>query len=189
MTAPRLRQIADHALLCRQLIHAIGDPTIVMLTDRTDLDEQLFGTLEGKELFPQTPAKANSRRHLRELLRVNAGGVVFTTIQKFFQEEGEDDHPLLTERSNVIVMADEASLAVQLRHQTRGNRPVRAQFSPKHSAHRVAERDLCRLHRHSARTLRSRYPHRFWVITLICTISATQSKTKLRFHLLRIAPK
>jgi type I restriction enzyme, R subunit len=88
---------------------ALSNPTILMLTDRTDLDDQLFGTFtRGKELLRQTPAQAESRAHLRELLSVNAGGVVFATIQKFFPNPGEEDHPLLTERRNVIVMADEA---------------------------------------------------------------------------------
>lgn len=88
---------------------ALANPTIVMLTDRADLDDQLFGTFtHGKELLRQTPVQAESRAHLRELLTVNAGGVVFTTIQKFYPDAGQEDHPLLTNRRNVVVMADEA---------------------------------------------------------------------------------
>ncbi len=88
---------------------AMANPTIVMLTDRTDLDDQLFGTFAaGQELLRQTPIRAESRAHLRELLRVNAGGVVFTTIQKFFPNPDEEDYPLLSERRNIVVMADEA---------------------------------------------------------------------------------
>lgn len=88
---------------------AMANPTIVMLTDRTDLDNQLFGTFAaGQELLRQTPVQAESRAELRELLRVNAGGVIFTTIQKFFPNPDEEDYPLLSERRNVVVMADEA---------------------------------------------------------------------------------
>jgi type I restriction enzyme R subunit len=67
---------------------AMKNPTIVVLTDRNDLDDQLFGTFSRcKELLRQTPVQAESRAHLRELLQVAAGGVVFTTIHKFFPEE------------------------------------------------------------------------------------------------------
>ncbi len=88
---------------------AMANPTIVMLTDRTDLDQQLFGTFAaGADLLRQNPVQAESRAELRELLRVNAGGVVFTTIQKFFPNDDEEDYPLLSERRNIVVMADEA---------------------------------------------------------------------------------
>lgn len=81
------------------------NPTIVVLTDRNDLDNQLFGTFSSssKLLLRQTPVQADSRSHLKELLKVKAGGIIFTTIQKF--EEGDD---VLNERSNIIFMADEA---------------------------------------------------------------------------------
>lgn len=89
-----------------KLIAAMNNPTIVMLTDRTDLDDQLHNTfLMGAGLLRQTPVKAESREHLRELLRVNAGGVVFTTIQKFLLEPGSGDDPILTDRRNVFVMS------------------------------------------------------------------------------------
>lgn len=85
------------------------NPTLVILTDRNDLDDQLFSTFAGgKELLRQTPAQATSREHLRDLLQVASGGVVFTTIQKFRPEEGATDHPLLSERRNIIFIADEA---------------------------------------------------------------------------------
>lgn len=88
---------------------AMATPTIVMLTDRTDLDQQLFDTFAaGSQLLRQTPVQADSRSHVRELLRVQAGGVIFTTIQKFFPDAGQEEHPLLSDRRNVIVMADEA---------------------------------------------------------------------------------
>lgn len=86
----------------------LGNPTIVVLTDRNDLDDQLFGTFSMAEaLLRQTPVQATDRRHLRELLRTASGGVVFTTIQKFFPEEG-DKAPELSPRRNIVVMADEA---------------------------------------------------------------------------------
>jgi type I restriction enzyme R subunit len=85
------------------------NPTVVVLTDRNDLDDQLFGTFSRcAELLRQPPVQAQSRAHLRELLSVAAGGVVFTTIQKFFPEEKGDRHPVLSDRRNVVVIADEA---------------------------------------------------------------------------------
>jgi len=88
---------------------ALTNPTIVMITDRTDLDGQLFSTFsKGANLLRQEPVQATSRAHLRQLLAVNTGGVVFTTIQKFLNEDGEEQFPLLSDRRNIIVMADEA---------------------------------------------------------------------------------
>jgi type I restriction enzyme R subunit len=85
------------------------NPTLVVLTDRNDLDDQLFGTFSRcHELLRQTPVKASNRAQLRELLTVSSGGVVFTTIQKFFPEHGVDTFPLLSERRNIVVIADEA---------------------------------------------------------------------------------
>ena len=88
---------------------AMENPTVVVLTDRNDLDDQLFGTFSRcQELLRQPPVQAQSRADLRQKLAVNAGGVVFTTIQKFFPEEKGDSHPTLSERRNVVVIADEA---------------------------------------------------------------------------------
>ncbi len=88
---------------------AMENPTVVVLTDRNDLDDQLFGTFSRcKDLLRQPPVQAESRAHLRELLTVAAGGVVFTTIHKFFPEEKGDRHPTLSERRNIVVIADEA---------------------------------------------------------------------------------
>lgn len=88
---------------------AMENPTIVVMTDRNDLDDQLFGTFsQCHELLRQPPVQAESRSHLRELLNVKAGGVVFTTIHKFFPEEKGDRHPLLSDRRNIVVIADEA---------------------------------------------------------------------------------
>jgi len=88
---------------------AMENPTLVVLTDRNDLDDQLFGTFSRcSELLRQPPVQAESRAHLRELLKVEAGGVVFTTVHKFFPEEKGDRHPTLSERRNIVVIADEA---------------------------------------------------------------------------------
>ena len=88
---------------------AMQNPTVVVLTDRNDLDDQLFGTFSRcQELLRQPPNQAQSRADLRRKLAVNAGGVVFTTIQKFFPEEKGDTHPTLSERRNIVVIADEA---------------------------------------------------------------------------------
>jgi type I restriction enzyme R subunit len=88
---------------------AMGNPTLVVLTDRNDLDDQLFGTFSRcAELLRQPPVQAVSRAHLRELLAVQAGGVVFTTIHKFFSETQGDRHPMLSDRRNIVVIADEA---------------------------------------------------------------------------------
>jgi type I restriction enzyme R subunit len=94
----------------RVVLHpAMQNPTLLVLTDRNDLDEQLFGTFSRcKELLRQKPEKARDRAHLRELLKVAAGGVVFTTIQKFLPETRGDTFPLLSDRRNVVVIADEA---------------------------------------------------------------------------------
>jgi type I restriction enzyme, R subunit len=88
---------------------ALGNPTIVVLTDRNDLDDQLFGVFSrSADLLRQAPVQASDRAHLRELLSVASGGIVFTTIQKFVPEDRGDRFPLLTDRRNVIVIADEA---------------------------------------------------------------------------------
>ena len=88
---------------------AMENPTVVVLTDRNDLDDQLFGTFSRcQDILRQTPTQAENRADLRRKLAVESGGVVFTTIQKFFPEERGDSHPTLSERRNVVVIADEA---------------------------------------------------------------------------------
>ena len=88
---------------------AMQNPTIVVLTDRNDLDDQLFGTFARcQDLLRQPPVQARDRADLRRKLSVNAGGVVFTTIQKFYPEEKGDTHPALSQRHNIVVIADEA---------------------------------------------------------------------------------
>jgi type I restriction enzyme R subunit len=89
--------------------HEMSNPTIVVITDRIDLDDQLFQTFSNcKELLRQPPAQAKDRDDLRDLLAVEAGGIIFTTLQKFKPEAGEERYPLLTDRRNVVVIADEA---------------------------------------------------------------------------------
>ena len=88
---------------------AMENPTIVVITDRNDLDDQLFGTFARcAELLRNTPVQARDRDHLRELLAVASGGVIFTTIQKFLPEEKGDKFPELSPRRNIVVIADEA---------------------------------------------------------------------------------
>lgn len=87
----------------------LQNPTLVVLTDRNDLDDQLFATFSlCKDLLRQTPEQAKDREDLRDKLDRAAGGVIFATVQKFTPEAGEERMPVLTDRHNVIVMADEA---------------------------------------------------------------------------------
>lgn len=88
----------------------MNNPTILVVTDRTDLDNQLFQTFTGaKELLKQTPVQVESRDDLREFLASRqSGGIVFTTIQKFSLMEKEERHPELNLRSNIVVISDEA---------------------------------------------------------------------------------
>ncbi|NLB76599.1 MAG: type I restriction endonuclease subunit R [Crenarchaeota archaeon] len=87
---------------------ALENPTVVVLTDRNDLDDQLFATFSRcQELLRQEPKQADNREKLQDLLKVSSGGIIFTTIQKFFPEEGTK-YPLLSERKNIVVIADEA---------------------------------------------------------------------------------
>ena len=85
------------------------NPTLVFITDRNDLDDQLFGeTFSPATILPEKPVRAENRTHLRELLQRASGGIIFTTLQKFAPEERGDTNPVLTDRRNVIVVADEA---------------------------------------------------------------------------------
>ena len=91
-----------------KLVLEMDNPTIVVLTDRNDLDDQLFGTfVKSKDLLRQEPQQADSRDKLQELLKVASGGIVFTTIQKFLPEK-DAKYPLLSNRTNIVVIADEA---------------------------------------------------------------------------------
>jgi type I restriction enzyme R subunit len=87
----------------------MGNPTLVLITDRSDLDDQLFAEVFAPaRILPETPKQAGSRAEMRQLLDRGSGGIIFTTIQKFAPDEKGDVHPLLTDRRNVIVIADEA---------------------------------------------------------------------------------
>ncbi|MDE0526499.1 MAG: type I restriction endonuclease subunit R [Thaumarchaeota archaeon] len=91
-----------------KLVRDMDNPTIVVLTDRNDLDAQLFGTFgRCQDMLRQKPVQAEARRDLSDLLSVASGGIVFTTIQKFLPEN-RDQHPVLSERDNIVVIADEA---------------------------------------------------------------------------------
>lgn len=92
-----------------KLVLSLNNPTVVVITDRNDLDEQLFGTFAAsKQLLRQEPVQAESREHLKELLKVASGGIVFTTIQKFMPEAGSSEYERLSDRTNIVVIADEA---------------------------------------------------------------------------------
>ena len=85
------------------------NPSLVLLTDRNDLDDQLFGTFAAsRQLLRQEPVQAENREHLKELLQVASGGIVFTTIQKFLPESGKASFDQLSSRKNIVVIADEA---------------------------------------------------------------------------------
>jgi len=91
-----------------KIVLALDNPTILVITDRNDLDDQLFDTFAAsKQLLRQEPVQADDRNHLKELLKVASGGVVFTTIQKFQPEVG-NVYETLSERKNIVVIADEA---------------------------------------------------------------------------------
>ncbi len=92
-----------------KVVLELDNPTVLVITDRNDLDDQLFDTFAGcKQLLRQEPVQATSRKHLRKLLKTSGGGIVFSTIQKFSPENGTTEHELLSDRKNIIVIADEA---------------------------------------------------------------------------------
>lgn len=96
-------------MYARQLVLELNNPTIVIITDRNDLDDQLFGTFsKSSDYLRQNPKQAETRQQLRNLLSVESGGIVFTTIQKFAPDESDQSIEALTKRKNVIVIADEA---------------------------------------------------------------------------------
>ncbi len=91
-----------------KLVLQLDNPTVVVITDRNDLDDQLFDTFaDSTQLLRQTPVQTASREKLKELLKVASGGIVFTTIQKFFPEKG-NQYEQLSDRKNIVVIADEA---------------------------------------------------------------------------------
>lgn len=118
MAYPGVRQkLPDGLWVCQitpyagQLVRRpeLENPTIVIITDRNDLDDQLFNTFSMcRDLIRQTPQQADSREDLQAILNRASGGVIFTTIQKFAPAKGESTYPVLSDRHNVIVIADEA---------------------------------------------------------------------------------
>ena len=91
-----------------KIVWALNNPTILVITDRNDLDDQLFDTFaSSRQLLRQDPMQAEDKKHLKELLKVTSGGVVFTTVQKFQPDEG-NVYEQLSDRSNIVVIADEA---------------------------------------------------------------------------------
>lgn len=97
------------AFYAGKIIQNLNNPTLVVLTDRNDLDNQLFATFSRcADLLRQAPKQAESREELQELLRVASGGVIFTTIQKFFPNNNQQKYPKLSDRKNIVVIADEA---------------------------------------------------------------------------------
>ncbi|MGL6140057.1 MAG: type I restriction endonuclease subunit R, partial [Planktothrix sp.] len=95
--------------LAGKLVLKLNNPTLVVLTDRNDLDDQLFDTFAGcRQLLRQDPQQAENRAQVRELLNVDSGGIIFTTVQKFSPENDETLYPRISDRSNIIVLADEA---------------------------------------------------------------------------------
>jgi len=92
-----------------KIVLELNNPTVVVVTDRNDLDGQLFDTFAGcRQLLRQEPVQAENIPHLKTLLKTAGGGIIFTTIQKFSPEEGETVYDLLSERKNIVVIADEA---------------------------------------------------------------------------------
>lgn len=92
-----------------KVVLELDNPTVVVITDRNDLDDQLFDTFAGsKQLLRQEPFQANDRAHLKKLLKTAGGGIVFTTIQKFSPEDMSENFELLSDRKNIVVIADEA---------------------------------------------------------------------------------
>lgn len=91
---------------------ALGNPTVVVITDRTELDGQLFESFFGSQFLPERPQKMSTRTELRTALDRRSGGIIFTTLQKFGRTQGEResgaDHPLLSDRRNIVIIVDEA---------------------------------------------------------------------------------
>ena len=92
-----------------KLVQELDNPTVVVITDRNDLDDQLFDTFAtSRGLLRQEPVQVRNRLELKEKLKVASGGIIFTTIQKFFPDDEKEIFDLLSERKNIVVIADEA---------------------------------------------------------------------------------
>ena len=158
---------------------AMRNPTVVVLTDRNDLDDQLFTTFSRcQDLLRQPPSQAESRADLRGKLAVAAGGVVFTTIQKFFPEERGDTYPMLSDRSNIVVIADEAH---------------RSQYDfidgyARHMRGRAAQRIFRRLHRHPHRAAGRQHPRGLRRLHQRVRRATLRGRRRNSAHLLRGPP-
>ncbi len=111
MAYPRFGQKSEYGFLFGKLVTAteMQNPTVLVITDRNDLDDQLFETFaNSKQLLRQEPVQAKDREHLKELLKVASGGIVFATIQKFLPEDQKSVYARLSDRRNIVVIADEA---------------------------------------------------------------------------------
>ncbi len=130
----------------------MSNPTLVFITDRNDLDDQLFGEVFAPaRILPERPVQADTRVELRELLRRASGGIVFTTLQKFAPGEDGDRTPVLTDRRNVVVVADEAhrsQYGFSEKLDSKGQ--LRAGLA-KHLRDALPRSDLSRLHRNADR--------------------------------------
>ena len=92
-----------------KLVKVMNNPTVIVITDRNDLDDQLFDTFaDNVDLLRQPPQQAESTEQLKDLLRVSSGGIIFTTIQKFSPSDGTSKFDMLSDRHNIVVIADEA---------------------------------------------------------------------------------
>ncbi|HOQ04916.1 MAG TPA: type I restriction endonuclease subunit R [Anaerohalosphaeraceae bacterium] len=115
-----------------KIVLNLDNPTVVVVTDRNDLDDQLFETFAGcRQLLRQEPVQAQSIAHLKTLLRTAGGGIIFTTLQKFSPEEGQSHFERLSERRNIVVIADEAHRShygFQARHITQQDGTVRTVY-------------------------------------------------------------
>ncbi|MHB1654607.1 MAG: type I restriction endonuclease subunit R [Desulfitobacteriaceae bacterium] len=97
------------AFYAGKLVQSLNNPTVVVITDRNDLDDQLFDTFAGNtDLLRQPPQQAEDCEQLKSLLRVASGGVIFTTIQKFLPDGNLSEYEMLSSRDNIVVIADEA---------------------------------------------------------------------------------
>jgi type I restriction enzyme R subunit len=146
---------------------AMENPTLVVITDRNDLDEQLFGTFSRcSELLRQKPVQARDRDHLRELLQVASGGVVFTTIQKFLPAERGEKFPMLSDRRNVVVIADEAH---------------RSQYGFRTRVVKSADGKSCRLVQGFAQYMRDGLPNASYIGFTGTPIELTDKNTRAVF--------
>lgn len=180
------------------------NPTIVVITDRNDLDGQLFGVFSlAQDLLREQPVQAGTRQELRALLRNRpSGGIVFATIQKFMPGEDEDAFPLLSDRSNIVVIADEAhrtQYGFEARLKTLKQRPAastsatelatgtgrptehKAEFAPTTNRYQVEHDTVARYQVGHAQHLRDALPHATFVAFTGTPVSGEDRDTRAVF--------